>query len=124
MAYATVADYEARYGALSGPSEESRVSVMLDDTSLFIDALVEQKGIDAGARANALMSLCRDYTRRVYVNEKSGTLAALSQQAGGFMETRSFRMLQQDFDVFARDYYAVLGVSNASVCFAWPGAES
>lgn len=123
-AYATVADYEAKWGTLSGSSEESRVSVMLDDTSLYIDALVEQKGIDKTERAAALKALCRDYTHRVYENEKNGSLSALTHQAGSFMETQSFRRLQDDFEAFARDYYAILGVSNASVCFAWPGAES
>lgn len=118
--YATVADYEARWGVL-GPSEESRVSEMLDDVSLFIDALVERRGIDVEKKADALKALCRNYAHRIYENERQGTLSALTQQAGSFQETRSFRRLQDDFDAFARDYYGVLGLSTASVCFAWPG---
>ena len=120
-AYATVSDYEAKWGPLSGTSEESRVSVMLDDVSLYIDALVEAHDVDKTAKANALKALCRDYAHRVYENERNGALSALTHQAGSFMETQSFRRLQDDFDRFARDYYSILGISTASVCFAWPG---
>lgn len=123
-AYATVADYEAKYGTLSGPSEEGRVSVMLEDTSLFVDALVERKGIDRVERADGLKALCRDFTHRVYENEKSGNVTALTHQAGSFIEMQKFKRLKDDFDAFARDYYSILGVPNAGVCFAWPGAES
>ena len=121
--YATVDDYEARYGTL-GEAEESRVSAVLDDVSVFIDALVESKGIDVGSREDALMMLCRDYAHRVRENEKQGTLSSLTHQAGSFMETRSFKRLKDDFDAFASEYYAILGVSTASVCFAWPGDAS
>ncbi len=122
-AYCTVSEYEAKWGTLSGESEESRVSVMIDDVSLYIDALVDAKDIDATDKADALKALCRDYTHRVYENEKGGTLSALTHQAGSFMETQSFRRLQDDFSAFARDYYGILGVSTASVCFAWPGDD-
>ncbi len=120
-AYATVADYEAKWGTLSGTAEESRVSVMLDSTSLFIDALVESKGIDVTARASALKELCIDFTHRRWENEKYGPFSAITHTAGSFMETQSIRRLQDDFSKFARDYYSILGVSTASVCFAWPG---
>lgn len=123
-AYCTVADYEAKWGTLSGASEESRVSVVIDDVSLYIDALVEAKGIDAEDKSSALKALCRDYAHRVYENERNGMLSALTHQAGSFMETQSFTRLKDDFDAFARDYYAILGVSTATVCFAWPGDES
>lgn len=121
--YATVDDYEARYETL-GDAEASRVSTLLDDVSVFIDALVESKGIDAVSSEHALMMLCRDYAHRVRENEKQGTLSSLSQQAGSFMEVKSFKRLKDDFDAFAVDYYAILGVSTASVCFAWPGDAS
>lgn len=121
--YASIDDYEAKWGVL-GESEASRVSAMLEDVSLYIDALVESKGIDVIEKENALKALCRDYAHRVYENERNGSLAALTHQAGSFMETQSFRRLQDDFDAFARGYYAVLGVPNATVMFAWPGDAS
>ena len=120
-AYATVSDYEAKWGTLSGQAEESRVSVMLDDVSLYIDALVEDNDVDVTAKADALKALCRDYAHRVYENERNGMLSALTHQAGSFMETQSFRRLQDDFDKFAEGYYRILGITKASVCFAWPG---
>lgn len=120
-AYATVSDYEAKWGVLSGESEESRVQVMLDDVSLYIDALVEAKEVDVTAKADALKALCRDYAHRVYENERNGMLSALTHQAGSFMETQTFRRLQDDFDTFAQDYYKILGISKSSVMFAWPG---
>lgn len=122
--YCTVSEYEAKWGTLSGTAEESRVTVMIEDVSLYIDALVESKGIDATSKAAALKALCRDYTHRVYENERNGSLSALTHQAGSFMETQSFRRLQDDFDAFARDYYNILGVSASQVCFAWPGDAS
>lgn len=120
-AYATVSDYEAKWGVLSGEAEESRVSVMLEDVSLYIDALVEAKDVDVTAKADALKALCRDYAHRVYENEKYGNLAALTYQAGSFMETRTNRRLQDDFTKFAQDYYNILGIPNSQVVFAWPG---
>ena len=121
MAYATVADYEGLYGTLSGEAEASRVSAMLDRVSLFIDELVERRGIDAQEKEAALMNLCRDYTHRVYENDKAGMLSTLTHQAGSFMETQSFRRLNDDFDAFARDYYGILGIRSGGVMFAWPG---
>lgn len=123
-AYATVNDYEERYGMLSGDAEATRVSALLDVVSLFIDALVEARGIDASAKAEALMNLCRDYAHRVRENEKQGNLAAVTYQAGSFLETKTNRILQDDFDVFARGYYAILGIRIPHVMFAWPGDES
>ena len=119
--YATVDDYEQRFGTLSGETEASRVSALLDEVSLFIDELVDERGIDTVARGEALKNLCRDYAHRVYENEKQGTQAAVTYQAGSFMETRTTRMLQADFDAFARDYYAILGVRTPHIMFAWPG---
>ena len=120
MAYATVADYEEKWGVL-GDSEASRVSVIIDDASLYIDELVKAKGIDEDERADALKALCRDYAHRVYENERNGMLSALTHQAGSFMETQSFRRLQDDFGAFARGYYAILGIRSGGVMFAWPG---
>ena len=122
-AYATVQDYEAKFGALSGESEQSRVSLLLDDASMFIDALVEARGIDAAKHAAGLKALCLDYTHEVIEDDRLGGLAALTQQAGSFMETKSFRSRKKSFDVFARDYYSVLGIGGGGVMFAWPGGD-
>ena len=124
MAYATVQEYEAKFGALSGESEASRVSILLDDASMFADALVERRGIDATAKAAALKALCLDYAHVVLEDDRTGALSALTQQAGSFMETKSFRSRERRFDLFARDYYGVLGIAGGGVMFAWPGDES
>lgn len=121
--YATVQDYEAMFGALSGESEQSRVTLLLGNASMFIDALVETRGIDATAHAAGLKALCLDYTHSVVEDERMGGMSALTQQAGSFMETRSFRSRKKSFDAFARGYYSVLGIGGGGVMFAWPGSD-
>lgn len=113
MAYATVEDYEARYGTL-GESEAARVEVLLDDASLKVDALVERHQVDAEAKADVLTALTCEYVHYKLQFAIGSNVSAVTHQAGSFMETLSMRS-ELGFDKWAMRYYGdVLGISGGT----------
>lgn len=109
--YATVEDYESRYGTL-GASEASRTEAMLGDAFLKIDALVARRGIDAAAKKDVLCAMACEYVHyRMQFSAGSG-LSAVTHQAGSFSETYSIRT-ELGFDKWAMRYYGdVLGIAG------------
>lgn len=113
MAYATVEDYESRYGTL-GESEASRVAVKLDSASYKIDALVEKYEIDTTALAPVLTDMCCDYVHYTTQFAVGANIASVTHQAGSFMETLSVRS-ELGFDKWAQKYYGdVLGITSTN----------
>lgn len=111
MSYATVEDYEARYGTL-GESEAARVAVLLDDASLKVDALVSRFGIDAEAKADVLKVLACEYVHYQRQFAIGSNISAVTHQAGSFMETYSMRS-ELGFDKWAMRYFGdSLGISG------------
>lgn len=103
MGYATVEDYEARYGTL-GESEAARVQVLLDDASLKVDALVERYQIDAQEKAPVLEAMTCDYVHYQTQFAVGSNVSAVTHQAGAFLETYSMRS-ELGFDKWVRRYY-------------------
>lgn len=113
VGYATVEDYEARYGTL-GESEAARVSVLLGDASLKVDALVARYAIDAEAKADVLTALTCEYVHYQRQFAVGSNVSAVTHQAGSFMETYSMRS-ELGFDKWARRYFGdVLGISGGA----------
>ena len=111
MAYATVSDYEARYGAL-GASEASRVSVLIDDASLKIDALVDHYGIDVTEKAEVLKAMCCEYVHYTTQFATGAGISSVTHQAGSFSESYSMRS-ELGFDKWALRYFGdVLGITR------------
>lgn len=113
MAYATVEDYEARYGTL-GESEAARVTVLLEDASLKVDALVVRYDLDASALADVLRAMTCEYVHYQRQFAVGSNVSAVTHQAGSFMETYSMRT-DLGFDRWARRYFGdVLGISGGT----------
>lgn len=113
MVYATVEDYEARYGTL-GESEAARVTVLLEDTSRKVDALVARHAVDVDGKADVLAALACEYVHYKRQFAVGSNVSAVTHQAGGFMETYSMRA-ELGFDKWARRYFGdVLGISGGA----------
>lgn len=111
MGYATVNDYEARYGTL-GESEAERVSVLLDDAALKVDALVSRYDLDTGALATVLKALTCEYVHYQRQFAVGSNVSAVTHQAGSFMETYSMRS-ELGFEKWALRYFgSALGISG------------
>ena len=93
MAYATVGQYESRYGAVS---DESMLKECLEDASAVIDSALADYGIDAEGStdeySDKLMRVCRSMANRIMPRESEipqGATSA-SMSAVGFTESFSF----------------------------------
>ena len=109
--YASLADYEARYGTL-GESESARVELLISDASLKVDALVERYGIDTCCKAEALRAMTCEYVRYQMQFAANSGVSAVTHQAGSFMETYSMRT-ELSFMRWALRYFGdALGIST------------
>ena len=81
MEYATVEDYEARYGTL-GESEADRVSVLLEDASIKVDALVARHGVDVDEKAGVLTARTCEYVHYKRQFAVGPNVAAVTHPAG------------------------------------------
>ena len=109
--YATVEDYESRYGTLS-ESEAERTDVLLSDASLKVDALVARYSIDADAKADVLEAMTCEYVHYRQQFAIGSNVSSVMHQAGSFMESYNIRS-EIGFDRWARRYYGdALGITR------------
>ena len=112
-AYASIEDYEARYGEL-GEHAAARVAQVLDDAALYIDAAVEKHGIDCAAKAEALKVVC--CARAKYIEERGDGTASRTQQAGPYSYTVSYQRGLKSFDEWLREQFGdLLGIGGGGV---------
>lgn len=131
MSYATIEQYEARYGAVS---DEFMLQECLDDSSAVIRAALDRAGIDysnpSEEFADRLMRVCRSMTNRVMPteNELPQGVTSASMGAVGFSETFNFatnygtpKLIKSEMDLLgiggkigvARPSYGVLEPRDA-----------
>ncbi len=94
MSYATVAQYEARFGEVT---DESLLQECLDDSTAVIDAALDSYGIDHDAPtedfSDRLMRVCRSMANRLYPTESDGIpqgVSSFSETAGAYSQSFSF----------------------------------
>lgn len=97
MSYATVAEYEARYGEVA---DEALLQECLDDCTAVIDAELDRRGIDyadpSETFADRLMRACRSMANRLMPADGSGDadvpvgITAMTATAGPYTRTYSF----------------------------------
>lgn len=94
MSYATVEQYQARYGAVS---DVSMLQECLDDASAVIDAALASHGINVGDLTgdyfDRLMRVCRSMTNRVMPSENDSIpqgVTSASMSAVGFSQSYNF----------------------------------
>lgn len=109
--YATVQDYESRYGPLS-ESEAARIGVKLSDASLKVDALVTRYSIEADAKADVLKAMACEYVHYQMQFAVGSNVSSVMHQAGSFMESYNIRS-ELGFDKWARRYFGdALGIAG------------
>lgn len=89
MSFATVADYEAKYGTVA---DADRLQVWLDDVTTYLtNRLGSRYNAEDETQAAALKMVCRDMTHRAFESNAPGFgVSNYSQSANGFTESMTF----------------------------------
>lgn len=97
MSYATVAEYEARYGEVA---DEALLQECLDDCTAVIQVELDRRGVDyadpSEQFADRLMRVCRSMANRVMPTSDAGTtdvpvgITAMTATAGPYSRTYNF----------------------------------
>lgn len=117
MSYATVEQYQARYGAVS---DTSMLQECLDDASAAINAALARAGIDytqpSEDFSDRLMRVCRSMANRVMPtdNDIPQNVTSMSMGAVGFSESYNFATTYGTPKLIKSDY-EMLGIS--STCY-------
>lgn len=112
MAYATVQDLEARYGALTDEQQE-RASVLLDDAAVLIDSVAT---IDTEARESAARVVsCAMVNRALQAAESDAYgVSQATMTAGSYSQSMSFANPSGDL-YFTSTEKALLGISGGYI---------
>ena len=114
MSYATVEQYQARYGAVS---DTSMLQECLDDASAAINAALTRAGIDytqpSEDFSDRLMRVCRSMANRVMPtdNDIPQNVTSMSMGAVGFSESYNFVTTYGTPKLIKSDY-EMLGISS------------
>ena len=89
MSFATISDYEAKYGSVG---DEDALQAWLDDATVYLTALLGGSlDPEDAVQASLLMTVCRDMTHRAYASVAPGYgVTSYSQGANGFNESMSY----------------------------------
>lgn len=95
MSYATIDQYEARYGTVA---DEAMLQECLDDCSAVIDAELDRRGVDyadpSESFADRLMRVCRSMANRVMPSDGASDVPVgvteMTATAGPYSRTYSF----------------------------------
>lgn len=112
MSFATVADYEAKYGAVD---DTAVLQEWLDDATTTLTGWLGDRveTIDA----DVLRMVCRDMAHRAYDTGMPGIPAkSWTQQANGFMEQVTYANPTGDF-YLTKNERSLLGLGGSSVGF-------
>ena len=112
MAYATVQDLEARFGALTDGQQE-RASVLLDDAAVLIDSAAT---IDTEARESAARVVsCAMVNRALQAAESDAYgVSQATMTAGSYSQSMSFANPSGDL-YFTSTEKALLGISGGYI---------
>lgn len=114
MAFATVADLEARWRDLSD-AEEARASVLLDDAAAYLQALVEVDPDDEVQAANLKMVSC-NMVKRAMSSSASDAFGVTNATAtmGPFSQQVAYANPSGDMYV-SKSERAILGIGTATI---------
>ena len=119
MSWATVSDYQARYGVVV---DTATLQECLDDATSQINASLDAAGIDYTAPsadyARRLMMVCRQMAHRAYGNDGSDIapfgVSQTSQTAGPYTQSFSFSNPYGDLFMTASEK-KMLGLSSSYI---------
>ena len=114
MAFATVADLEARWRDLSD-AEEAQASVLLDDAAAYLQALVEVDTDDEVQAANLKMVSC-NMVKRAMSSSASDAFGVTNATAtmGPFSQQVAYANPSGDMYV-SKSERAILGIGTATI---------
>ena len=114
MAFATVADLEARWRDLSD-AEEARASVLLDDAAAYLQALVEVDPDNEVQAANLKMVSC-NMVKRAMSSAASDAFGVTNATAtmGPFSQQVAYANPSGDMYV-SKSERAILGIGTATI---------
>lgn len=114
MAFATVADLEARWRDLSD-AEEARASVLLDDAAAYLQSLVEVDPDDEVQAANLKMVSCNMVKRAMSsaASDAFGVTNAIATM-GPFSQQVAYANPSGDMYV-SKSERAILGIGTATI---------
>lgn len=114
MAFATVADLEARWRDLSD-AEEAQASVLLDDAAAYLQALVEVDPDDEVQAANLKMVSC-NMVKRAMSSSASDAFGVTNATAtmGPFSQQVAYANPSGDMYV-SKSERAILGIGTATI---------
>ena len=114
MAFATVADLEARWRDLSD-AEEARASVLLDDAAAYLQSLVEVDPDDEVQAANLKMVSC-NMVKRAMSSAASDAFGVTNATAtmGPFSQQVAYANPSGDMYV-SKSERAILGIGTATI---------
>lgn len=118
MSFATVSDYEAKYGEVA---DAERLQVWLDDVTTYLTKLLGNR-YDATdeAQAAALRVVCRDCTHRAFESNAPGFgVSNYSQSANGFTESMTYANATGDIYV-TKNERKMLGIGGMSAGYLKP----
>lgn len=114
MAFATVADLEARWRSLT-EAEEAQASVLLDDAAAYLQALVEVDSDDEIQAANLKMVSC-NMVKRAMSSSASDAFGVTNATAtmGPFSQQVAYANPSGDMYV-SKSERAILGIGTATI---------
>ena len=114
MAFATVADLEARWRSLT-EAEEAQASVLLDDAAAYLQALVEVDPDDEVQAANLKMVSC-NMVKRAMSSVASDAFGVTNATAtmGPFSQQVAYANPSGDMYV-SKSERAILGIGTATI---------
>lgn len=114
MAFATVADLEARWRSLT-EAEEAQASVLLDDAAAYLQALVEVDPDDEIQAANLKMVSC-NMVKRAMSSSASDAFGVTNATAtmGPFSQQVAYANPSGDMYV-SKSERAILGIGTATI---------
>lgn len=113
MAFATVADLEARWRPLT-TEEESRASVLLDDAAVYLSALVTVDPADEEQAAVLKTVSCSMVQRVMSADVDTYGLSQTSMTAGSYTQSMTFANPSGDFYLTGFEK-VMLGISGSRI---------
>lgn len=113
MSFASVADYEAKYGSVD---DAAILRAWLDDATAYLTALLGSSyDPDDAGQAALLRTVCRDMAHRAFAGAAPGYgVSSYAQGANGFTESLSFANAMGDL-YLTKAEKALLGIGAQQV---------
>ena len=115
MAYATVEDYEARYGELASDMARSRIEVRLGDAAVYIDSRVDVDPDDEQQAERLRIVSCAMVNRAMAAEEADAVgVSEARYTMGPFSQSATFSNPSGDL-YFTAGEKALLGINSSLI---------